>query len=95
VASQTRLNAAVIWVGSQFMDNDEGNTLGTTIPSYALADLKLVHDVGPWRLSAAINNLFDRDYYNYAVRSQFVPDRYNAYPLPGRTATLALEFSFK
>jgi iron complex outermembrane receptor protein len=95
VTPAIRLNAAAAYVGKQVMDNDEGNTLGTTIPAYFVADLKLMYDVGSWRLSATINNLFDRKYYNYGVRSQFVADRYNAYPLPERNATVALEYTFK
>ena len=68
-----------------------------TIPAYAVADLKFTHERGPWRLSAVINNLFDRDYFNYAVRSNQVSaaDRYNAYPLPARNAFLAVERAFK
>ena len=95
LAAHTRLNAMATYVASQYMDNDEGNNLGVTIPAYATADLKLVHEIGAWRLSAAINNMFDRKYYNYAVRSQFVVDRYNAYPLPGRNASIALEYSYR
>lgn len=94
-AQNTRLNAIATYVGSQYMDNDEGNNLGVMIPAYAVADLKLVHEQGAWRLSAAVNNLFDRKYYNYAVRSQFVVDRYNAYPLPTRNAALTLEYSYR
>ncbi len=93
--SATRLNASAVYVGQQFMDNDEGNTFGARIPAYLVADLGLTHAVGQWRLSATVSNLFNRKYYNYAVRSQFVADRYNAYPLPERNATLALEYSFK
>ncbi len=94
-APKTRVNAIATYVGEQLMDNDEGNTLGVTIPSYTVADLKLTHEQGPWRLSAAVNNLFNRKYYNYAVRSQFVADRYNVYPLPERNAMVALEYAFK
>jgi iron complex outermembrane receptor protein len=77
------------------MDNDEGNTLGVKIPAYTVADLKLAHETGAWRLSAGINNLFNRKYYNYAVRSQFVVDRYNAYPLPERNAAVTVEYAFR
>jgi outer membrane receptor protein involved in Fe transport len=77
------------------MDNDEGNTLGTTIPAYALADLKLEHESGGWRLAVAVNNVLDERYYNYAVRSQFVPDRYAAYPLPGRSITVTAEYALR
>jgi iron complex outermembrane receptor protein len=38
-----------------------------------------------------VNNLFDEEYYNYAVRSAFVPDRYSVYPLPGRSFGFAAE----
>jgi len=91
---KARLNALVTYVGSQYMDNDEGNT-GTKIPAYTVADLKLAWEDRGWRLSAAVNNLFDEQYYNYAVRSQFVPDRYNAYPLPERNFTMTAEYTFR
>jgi iron complex outermembrane receptor protein len=91
----TRLSAMVAYIGEQYMDNDEGNTLGVKIPAYTVADLKLSHRKGDWTVSAAINNLFDRQYYNYAVRSQFVADRYNAYPLPERNAGVTVEYVFR
>ena len=92
---QTRLNALLAYVGEQHMDNDEANTLGVKIPAYTVADLKLVHHSGAWTLSGAVNNLFNEKYYNYAVRSGLVPDRYNAYPLPERNLMLLLEYAFK
>jgi len=92
--ARTRLIAAASYVGRQYMDNDEGNTLGATIPAYTLVDLKLAHERGPLRVTAAINNLTNEKYYNYAVRSQFVADRYNAYPLPERSYTMTLEYAF-
>ncbi len=95
IDGKTRLNAALIYVGEQFMDNDEGNTLGVKIPAYAVADLKLVHERGPWRAAAAINNVTNGKYYNYAVRSQFVADRYNVYPLPQRNFAMTLEYAFR
>jgi iron complex outermembrane recepter protein len=91
-AARTHLNASLAYVGEQFMDNDEPNTLGVKIPAYTVADLRLVHERGPWRMTAAVNNLTNEKYYNYAVRSQFVPDRYNAYPLPGRSFTVTVEY---
>ena len=54
--------------------------------------LKLAREFGWGRLSAAINNLPDEQYYTYAVGSQFEADRYAVYPLPGRTLSLAAEF---
>ncbi len=92
VSEQTRLNAALSYVGDQFMENDEPNTLGMKIPAYSLVDLKLVHQMGAVQLSASINNLLDRKYFNYAVCSQFTAGKYSAYPLPGRTFFIGLNY---
>jgi iron complex outermembrane receptor protein len=91
VAPKTLLTGTLGWVSSQFMDNDEPNTLGTKIPSYTSADLKLAHSFKWGRIALAINNVFDSHYYTYAVRSQFLADRYAVYPLPGRTFALVAE----
>jgi iron complex outermembrane recepter protein len=95
VWGETYVNLALSYVGEQFMENDEGNTLGVTIPAYTVADFKLTHNRGPWRFQASINNVFDRQYFDYAIRSQFVADRYSVFPLPERNATVALEYAFK
>ena len=95
IGDRTRLNAALNYAGKQFMDNDESNSLGETIPAYTIIDLKLLHERGPLKVTAAINNLTNEKYYNYAVRSQFVADRYNAYPLPERSYTMTLEYAFR
>jgi outer membrane receptor protein involved in Fe transport len=93
-APRSRLSALATYVGSQYMDNDEGNT-GVKIPAYTVVDLKLAWADRAWRLAAAVNNLFGERYYNYAVRSQFVADRYNAYPLPERNFTMTAEYTFR
>lgn len=95
INAHTRLSAVATHVGEQFMDNDEGNTLGVKIPAYTVFDLKLLYRNGPWSIGAAINNLFGEKYFNYAVRSQFVADRYNAYPLPERNATVSVAYEFR
>ncbi|MDO8927201.1 MAG: TonB-dependent receptor [Sideroxyarcus sp.] len=92
VSEQTRLNTALSFVSSQFMENDEPNTLGMKIPAYSLVDLKLTHQVGALQVNASVNNLFDRKYFNYAVSSQFTAGKYSAYPLPGRTLYLGLNY---
>ncbi|HUP93403.1 MAG TPA: TonB-dependent receptor [Burkholderiales bacterium] len=91
----TRLSAVLSYVSDQFMDNDEPNSLGAKIPAYALADVKLAHRSGPWTIAASVNNLFNEKYYNYAVRSQFVQDRYNVYPLPERNGTITVEYQIR
>jgi len=93
VTSATEVRAEMRYVSSQFMENDEGNTFGRKIPAYTVTDVKLTQRAGKLRISAAIDNLFGRKYYTYAVRSQFVADRFNAYPLPERAFWLTLEAS--
>jgi iron complex outermembrane recepter protein len=92
VAPKTRISGAAAYVSSQFLDNDEPNTLGTKIPAYTVVDLKATRDLGRVRLGVAVNNMFDEKYYTYAVRSAFTADRYAVYPLPGRTISLSAEF---
>ena len=91
VTAATRLSGALTAVSSQFMDNDEPNTLGTKIPRYTFADLKLAHRFSWGRIALAVNNVFDSHYYTYAVRSAFIADRYAVYPLPGRSIGLIAE----
>jgi len=93
LGERTQARAQVRYVGEQYMENDEGNTLGRQIPAYAVTDVKLTHRTGRLTLSAGVANLFDRQYYNYAIRSQFVADRFNAYPLPERTFWVGMEVS--
>jgi iron complex outermembrane receptor protein len=92
LGARTQLSGALTAVSSQFMDNDEPNTLGVRIPAYATVDLKLRRSFDWGSLALTVNNLFDDRYYNYAVRSAFTPDRYAVYPLPGRTVALSAEF---
>jgi iron complex outermembrane recepter protein len=86
-----RLDAVASYVSSQYMENDEENAFGTRIPEYTVTDLRLAYE---WRravLALTVNNLFDEQYYNYAVTSIFTPGRYSAYPLPERNAFLELK----
>jgi iron complex outermembrane receptor protein len=92
ISGSTQLSGMLSSVSSQFMDNDEPNTLGTMIPRYSTVDLKLAHGFAWGRVALAVNNFFGSDYYTYAVRSAFVADRYAVYPLPGRTIAVSAEF---
>jgi len=95
ITGATRLSGALTAVSSQFMDNDEPNSLGKKIPGYSIVDLKLGHAFAWGRLSLMANNLFNGSYYTYAVRSAFTADRYAVYPLPGRTIGLSAEFKMQ
>jgi iron complex outermembrane receptor protein len=95
ISEQTQLSADANYVSSQLMDNDETNSFEQQIPAYTLVNLKLTHQIGNWQLAAAVNNLFDQDYYTYAVHSTYVDDRFAAYPLPGRNGWVSVEYTFK
>ncbi len=84
-------------LSSAVMENDEGNTLAARIPGYMLVDLRAAWDNRSWQFALAVNNVFDQRYFNYAVRSTFAStaDRYNAYPLPGRTALATVAYRFR
>lgn len=85
VAPRTRLSGAFTAVSEQVLDNDEPNTLGHRIPAYYVVDVKLAQTYRWGRLAATLNNLLNENYYDYAVRSAFTPDRYSVYPLPERS----------
>ncbi len=91
---ETQLNVIANYSGSKFFDNDQANNFGLKIPGYSWIDLQINHDIGNWKLKAAVNNLFDREAYNYGVSSNFTPGRYNAYPLPERSYSLSLSGTF-
>ena len=93
-AKNSTLTLSASYVSKQILDNDEPNDLGVTIPGYTVVDLKFTQKFGAWQAALAVNNLFDKEYFNYAVRSQFTQDRYAVYPLPGRTATASLSYHF-
>jgi iron complex outermembrane recepter protein len=94
LAPRTTLSGALTAVSEQVLDNDEPNSLPHRIPAYYVVDVKLARRQSWGRLAVAVNNLFDEDYYTYAVRSAFTPDRYAVYPLPGRTLSLSAEVRF-
>jgi len=66
------------------MDNDQDN-VRRRIPADATVDLKLSGAYQHFFWSLSVNNLFDAQYYDYAIASSFTPGRFAAYPLPGRT----------
>ncbi len=46
------------------------------------------------RYSLAVQNLFDRKYFDYGIASTFTPGSYNAYPMPGRSVMGRFGVSF-
>ena len=78
------LDTVVRYVGERRMDNDQAN-FQPMIPAHTTADIRLGGEVKNFFWSVSVQNLFNVDYFNYAVASSATFGRYNAYPLPGRT----------
>lgn len=95
MSAATRLTFFSNYVGSQRYDNDQANQF-QKMPNYVTADIKMSHLMGALRLSAGINNLFDKAYYSYGVTnvSGAVPVRYNVYPESRRNGYVSAEYRF-
>ncbi|MBP7670485.1 MAG: TonB-dependent receptor [Ferrovibrio sp.] len=81
-------------VDARRMDNDRAN-FQPQIPAYALVDVTLggtLYDRARWAIS--VQNLLDREYYDYSIASATTFGTYNAYPQPGRTAMARVSLDF-
>jgi iron complex outermembrane receptor protein len=70
--------------GSRRMDNDSANTQ-QLIPGKTLVDARIGGEYGKFIWSLSVQNVFNVNYFEYAIASTFTPGNYSAYPLPGRT----------
>lgn len=75
------------FIGERRMDNDQGNTQ-PLIPAIATVDAKISGQYDRFFWSAAVLNLFNVSYFDYAIASAFTPGYFTAYPQPGRTFML-------
>jgi iron complex outermembrane receptor protein len=90
---QTRFSGVARYVGSQYYDNDLDNTFGTRMPPYTVVDVKFTQTVDRLTLGIAVNNLFNKFYYSYAVASRSSPN-FNAYPQADTTFLATAEYRF-
>ncbi len=83
-------DTVVRYVGDRRMDNDQTN-LQPLIPAHTTVDVRLGGEADKFFWSIAVQNLFDVDYFDYAIASPYPYgagsqlNTYNAYPQPGRT----------
>jgi iron complex outermembrane receptor protein len=70
--------------GFRRMDNDSANTQ-RLIPGKTLVDARIGGEYDKFIWSLSVQNVFNVNYFEYAVASTFTPGNYSAYPLPGRT----------
>ncbi len=80
------------WVSSQKISGDFGNTCQDDIASYALVNARYSQKINSWTLSAGVNNLFDKHYYN--LRTRCDPTKKSIYPEVGRTFLVTLQNRF-
>jgi iron complex outermembrane receptor protein len=81
------------FMGERRMDNDQTNTQ-PLIPANATVDVKLGGQYDRFFWSAAVLNLFNVSYFDYAIASAFTQGFYSAYPQPGRTFVLRAGATF-
>jgi len=97
VADKTQFGAAGNYVGHQRYDNDQDNSFPRVMPAYALFDIKLTQEWADWQYSAALNNLFDKKYFNYGLVDIFgqcgTPTC--VYPQAGRVFFVSAEHAFR
>ena len=83
-------DGVVRYVGQRRMDNDQVN-LQPMIPAHITVDMRLGGAYEKFFWSVSVQNLFNAQYFDYAVASPFpfgfgsALGTYNAYPQPGRT----------
>ena len=88
------LNMNAVYIGKQHFDNDQTDTFGQLMPAYTVVDTKLTYHEGSWKVSAAVNNIFNRQYFTYGVASTSTVGRYNAYPMQERNYSLSANYEF-
>ena len=77
-------DALARFVGKSRMDNDSAN-IQPMIPAHTVVDVRVGGKYNRVSWSLSVQNLFDEQYFDYAIASAFTLGTYNAYPLPGRT----------
>ncbi len=93
------LDTVVRYVGGRRMDNDQTN-MQPLIPAHTLVDVRIGGEYDRFSWSFAVQNLFDTDYFDYAIASPFPYgagsqlNTYNAYPQPGRVFMVRAGMTF-
>lgn len=79
------------YVGEQFLGGDYANA-AAPLADYTVANLVVHRDIGDWRLSAKVNNLFDQRYSETGA-SSFAGDGFN--PAPERNLWVGASYRFE
>jgi iron complex outermembrane receptor protein len=87
------LDVTVTFWSDRRMDNDQAN-IQPQIPANATMNVKLGGEWNQFFWSAAVLNLFNTNYYDYAIASAFTQGFFSAYPQPTRTFVLRAGATF-
>ena len=76
------------------MESDDENFQETKIPNYFITNMVINTKFDKYFSSLTINNIFNKEYHNYAVASSSTKGTYNAYPEPGREILVSFGTKF-
>ncbi|MED5339069.1 MAG: TonB-dependent receptor [Pseudomonadota bacterium] len=95
ISEYTTMAVNTSFVGSRKFDNDQ-EEFHTKIPGYSTTDLKVRGSKEKFFWLFEINNLFDKEYYNYGVASsnRTKASTENIYPLAGRNFLLQAGYTY-
>ena len=88
------LYGSIYYQSSQRMINDEEN-FQVVQPGYYLTNIGVKGSLGGFNYTMKLNNIFNKNYYSYAVASTNLYNVYNTYPLEEFNMQFALSKSFK
>jgi iron complex outermembrane receptor protein len=80
------------FVSSQHVTDDFSNSCSSKTPGYGTLNVRYSERVQDWTLSAILNNLTDKEYYNYRSRCSQISK--SIYPEAGRTFHLTAQRRF-
>ncbi len=93
LAPKAQFSGVARYVGTQYYDNDQTNSFPSLMPAYTVVDFKFTQTVDRLTGGIAVNNLFNKLYYSYAIRNG-AGTSFNAYPQAGRTLLASAEYRF-
>ena len=93
LAPKTRFSGVARYVGTQYYDNDQTNSFPSLMPAYTVVDVKFTQTMDRLTVGIAVNNLFNKLYYSYAIRNG-AGTSFNAYPQADRTLLASAEYRF-
>jgi len=103
IAIESKINESTFfdveleYTDEKYVSNDQEN-IEPKIPDYYILNTKLRSDYRGLDFTFGVNNLFDKDYYDFAVSSTFHDDNHYGtravYPLSGRNIFFDLGYTF-